>query len=58
MNRLLRLHDVQDQINTLKEERNQLIREIIKQQNGHGCRELAHFTGLSPAQVSRISRSQ
>lgn len=53
-NKMLRLHDVQDEITRLKAERDELIQEVVK--DGTGVRELARFLNMSPAQISRTSR--
>lgn len=49
--RVMRAQDVQAQIERLRAERDELIRELDGEV---GVRELARFLGLSPAQVSRI----
>lgn len=50
---LIRLQDVQGQINCLRAERNELIRQL---HGKVGVRTLARFLGMSPAQVSRVQR--
>ena len=55
MRAVMELHDVQAQIDALKIRRDSLIRESVAEVAG--VRSVARFVGMSPAQVSRISRA-
>lgn len=51
--RLVRLHEVQTQLEELRAERDKLIKEL---RDEIGVRELSRFLGMSAAQISRIGR--